>query len=235
MNVVKRVNVQVIYDDPLVAAGLEATLRTHSEFQVVVGAVQGDDAVDVVVADYEQGLALAQLPRPPRAALRSASHVLVITQRETEREIRHALERGVRGYLLLGCGLDDLASGVRALSMGMRHIGEGPARRLADSICREALTVREEAVVRQVVEGHGNKAIANLLDISIGTVKSHLKAIFVKLDASSRTEVATLVERQGLLTLVHESPAPRGVPRRRATGAEPPGAPGAGFRREATA
>lgn len=123
------------------------------------------------------------------------------SQRDTESEIRHALKQGARGFLLLGCSVDELVAAVRALRAGLRHVDRKAAQRLADSVACEALTGREQAVLRLLVEGMGNKAIANRLGIAIGTVKSHLKSVFQKLNAGSRTEVASVAERRGLLTV----------------------------------
>jgi DNA-binding NarL/FixJ family response regulator len=63
----------------------------------------------------------------------------------------------------------------------------------------EPLTAREEQVLRLVVAGLCNKAIGRQLGIAVGTVKSHLKSAFEKLDVQSRTQAAAAVERRGLL------------------------------------
>lgn len=191
------IRIQVLYDDALVCAGLQSTLQLHSDMRLV-DPVQED--ADVIVADYEQGL--AQLAR-----LRVASpwrrgplpRLLILSRRDSEREIRHALESGARGYLTLGCALAELVDAVRIVNRGQRHLGAAAACRLADSVAGPVLTERETDVLRLLVEGHGNKAIANRLDIALGTVKSHLKAVFQKLDAKSRTEVAAVAEKRGLL------------------------------------
>jgi DNA-binding NarL/FixJ family response regulator len=197
MLAIDTIKVQVLYGDALVAAGLAATLRDQPDIGLLAAGT-----ADVIVTDYEHGLAL--LTRA-RADLKSRPFalppVLIVSQRDTESEIRHALEQGARGLLLLGCSVGELIAGVRALRAGLRHIDTRAAQRLADSLACEALTGREQAVLRLLVEGLGNKAIANRLGIAIGTVKSHLKSIFQKLNAGSRTEVATVAERRGLLTV----------------------------------
>jgi DNA-binding NarL/FixJ family response regulator len=202
------IKVQLVYRDALLAAGLTATLCSQRDFGVLAEPVPWNPTsalltqADVMVTDYEHGLSILAWARDtPRMRPVAVPPVLILTQRDTESEIRYALEQGARGYLLLGCGIDELVAGVRALRAGTRHIAGKAAQRLADSVTREALTGREQAVLRLVVEGIGNKAIANRLDIAIGTVKSHLKSIFQKLDAASRTEVATMAERRGLLTV----------------------------------
>lgn len=65
----------------------------------------------------------------------------------------------------------------------------------------EALSERELEVLQCVVEGAGNKEIANLLTISHNTVKVHLRNVYTKLGVSSRTEATTAAIQLGLVTL----------------------------------
>ncbi|WP_280152066.1 response regulator transcription factor [Piscinibacter sp. XHJ-5] len=213
---VEAIRVLVLYRDALVSNGLSATLREQPDVDLVSPGPcacdtplrPGDGRPDVVVADYENGLALIASARARQSVPHAPSlNVLVVTHRDSEREIRYALEHGVRGYLILGCGVDDLVDAVRTLHRGVRYVGAVAARRLADSVACELLTARETDVLRLVVEGYGNKTIAKRLDIAIGTVKTHLKAIFQKLEASSRTQVAAVAERRGLLATPEDPPS----------------------------
>jgi DNA-binding NarL/FixJ family response regulator len=159
---------------------------------------------DVVVADYSQGVACAA-EYAGRGARCGSPKVVVVAGIDREWEIRCALELGVRGYLLIGCSLEELAEGVRAVHRGARHLSAQVAARLAESMSLEALTSREEEVLRLVVEGLCNKAIGRQLGIAVGTVKSHLKSTFDKLNVESRTQAVAVVERRGLL---RQSPEP---------------------------
>lgn len=201
----ERIRILVRYDDPLVAAGLTAIMREQQDFDVVTGhanlASDGDrPCADVVIADYVRGLeCIADARHSARAKPARLPSVLILTQRDSEREIRHALESGARGYLTLGCDLDELLKAIRTLHRGLRHLGAVAARRMADSIASELLTAREMDVLCLLVEGLANKTIAKRLDIAAGTVKTHMKGIFQKLGAATRTEVAAVAERRGLL------------------------------------
>jgi len=202
----ERIHILVQYHDPLLAAGLIATLREQTDFELVSQLDAFDSTArqhaDVIIADYEQGLEyIASARNTAHTNPVATPRVLILTRRDSEWEIRHALESGARGYLTQGCGLDELVSAVRTLHRGLRHLGVVAARRMADSIASELLTAREMDVLRLVVEGHANKTIARRLDIAVGTVKAHMKGIFQKLGASTRTEVAAVAERRGLLTL----------------------------------
>ncbi|MHB0858654.1 MAG: LuxR C-terminal-related transcriptional regulator [Anaerolineae bacterium] len=63
------------------------------------------------------------------------------------------------------------------------------------------LTLRERELLELVVTGATNQQIALALDISINTVKAHLRNIFAKLGVESRTEATLLAIQQGLVTL----------------------------------
>lgn len=192
------INVLVLHEDPLVSAGLTAILGQHRGIALVDAAA---GKVDVVLADYERGLDVAATEWRIGPFRGAAPKVLVLSRRDSEGEIRHALAHGVSGYLTVGCGLSEIVDAVLTLHRGIRYVGVQAARRLADSIACKLLTQRETDVMRLLVEGHANKAIARCLGVTVGTVKTHLKSIFQKLDASSRTEVAAVAAKRGLLAL----------------------------------
>jgi DNA-binding NarL/FixJ family response regulator len=78
---------------------------------------------------------------------------------------------------------------------------------MADSLTREALTAREAEVLDLLACGQCNKSIARQLDIAVGTVKAHVKAIMAKLDASSRTQAVSVAAQRGLVSLAQRPAA----------------------------
>lgn len=211
-----RIRVLVLHDDPVARAGLAAAFQAYDDLEVVNAENRSADTsevtvaplmhlADVVVTSYETGVALTG-HESRRGSTGRLCKIVILTARDREWEIRSAIERGVRGYLLVGCGLDELANGVRAVHLGARHLSPQVARRLADSVSGETLTGREEEVLRLVVEGLGNKAIARRLTIAVGTVKSHLKGVFDKLGVESRTQAICSTARRGLLQDIPPNP-----------------------------
>lgn len=63
----------------------------------------------------------------------------------------------------------------------------------------EQLTPREIEVLTQLASGHTYAQVAKTLEIGVGTVQSHVKNIYRKLDVRSKTEAATLAIAEGLL------------------------------------
>lgn len=187
------ITVTVIHKEPLLRQGIQATLRADGRFSVRAEAQAAADAAGgvVVVADYDAGLDLAR---------QGQRRLLIVTQRESESDVQRALLRGVLGYVLSGCRLEDIVDGVLAVHRGQRYLDQAVARRIADSLVQQALTSRESEVLGFIAAGWSNKMVANQLGVAIGTVKTHVKSILGKLDASSRTQAAMVAQHRGLVT-----------------------------------
>jgi DNA-binding NarL/FixJ family response regulator len=170
----------------------------------------GEPNPDVIIADYESGMDFVQ-SRASVSLTRSggtAPKVLIVTGRESESEIRQALEAGVHGYLLEGCTPEELADGVRAVQRGIRHLSGLAGHRIAESLTHRALTNRETEVLLLMARGNPNKTIGKRLNITDGTVKAHIRSILQKLDSASRTEATAIASRRGLLGSLAERAAP---------------------------
>lgn len=197
-----RIQVLVLHHESLVAFGLAAGLGSQPDIEVHRGACADASAgpFDVIVCDHDTGVALAQGSRSRGVpAGRPEVRVMVVAGHGSEQAVRQALERGVHGYLLLDAPLEELLDAVRALARGQRHLSASVARCMADSLTRESLTARESEVLGLLARGQCNKAIARQLQIAVGTVKAHVKAIMAKLDAASRTEAVTVAAQRGLI------------------------------------
>jgi DNA-binding NarL/FixJ family response regulator len=208
-----RPNILVMHEDPLLSAGLVAALRQHAAFEVFVGDIDtaspDEPRIDVVIADYCHAMRL--IDPAVRAAHRplAAARIMALTSNDREADIRRAVEAGVHGYLLLGGPLSELIEGVTTVAHGVRYLGRSVAQRMADSLTRASLTSRETEVLRLVMTGESNKAIARRLNIELGTVKSHMTAIMTKLGATSRTQAAGIASARGLVEeRVLDRPAP---------------------------
>jgi two-component system, NarL family, nitrate/nitrite response regulator NarL len=96
-------------------------------------------------------------------------------------------------YLPLEVLTDSLPFRPRAASQE----AAGPQlKRIADAFPQ--LTARHVEVMDRLARGMSNKQIARALDISDGTVKQHLNAIFRELDVASRTEAVYLMAKNGV-------------------------------------
>ena len=96
-------------------------------------------------------------------------------------------------------GDDAVVRAVHSILNGRMAIDPLIATKIAASLGSPMLTPREMEVLRLMVAGLPNKAIASSLNRSIDTAKAHVKAIMLKLAAASRLEAVTVARRRGLV------------------------------------
>lgn len=188
--------------------GICATLARHDDMDVVGEAGDGHEALaafreerpDVVLMDVQMPrLGGIEALEAIRAEDRKAV-VLILTTYPGDAQAHRALAAGAEGYLLKSCLRKELVDTIRAVHAKRRIIAPEVAQELAVHALDDRLTEKEIAVLRLVAEGQPNKQIAWQLGISIETVKSHLKAVFEKLQVDDRTHAVTVALRRGYLS-----------------------------------
>lgn len=200
-----RLRILVCFDSPVLQAGMMATLSRHADLDC------RDDGAsihregfmpEVIVADHARAIAWARTVASMASGTRP--RILIVTDSEREIDIRAALSGGAHGYLMVNDPPDHLVRAIRSVQSGKRTLSPQVASRLAVNMAQEPLTQREQAVLGLVVDGLCNKSIARCLNITAGTVKSHLRSTFSKLGVSSRTQAIAMAHRRGLL---HAAPS----------------------------
>lgn len=119
-----------------------------------------------------------------------------------------ALEAGAAGYVLKGSSINDLKEAIEQVHGGESYISPSFAskvvsglrsaslRRTAREACR--FSVREEQVLRLLLQGQTNKEIADVLAISDKTVKHYMTVIMQKMNVRNRIEVVLAAQELGL-------------------------------------
>jgi len=197
------ISVVVVHDNFVIRTGLTSTLDACDDISVQTNA-PGDAALlscDVVVADLDSGMHVLNIVRKLPGHTR-CPRVAIVTDVEQEWQIRQALAHGAAAYLLLGTTGEELVSAMRSVSRGRCHLSDSVSAKLAQSPSVEALTTRQEDVLALLTAGLCNKHIAVRLGISVGTVKTHLRSAFERLQVSSRTEAIAAAGRRGILPRV---------------------------------
>lgn len=183
------IRVRVTHCVPLIETGIGATLASSGEFELV----SSHALADLLIADIDAGLRALD-----DGACRS---VLIVAEDDGETVVRKALERGVRGFLLHHCELDELLNAVRTVGRGGTVFASSVANRMVQSLAFDELTERELEVLQLMVHGLSDKDMARKLFIAPGTVKSHVRAILTKLRAARRAEAAAIAQRRGIARL----------------------------------
>ncbi len=125
--------------------------------------------------------------------------------------IAAAFRAGASGYLLESASEAELRQALLMLRAGGAPMSPGVARQLVESFRPKPgatrLTPREEEVLGWVAAGLVNKEIAQRLQISVETVRHHLKQIYPKLGVGTRTQAAMEYCRsKGPAARVHAPP-----------------------------
>jgi NarL family two-component system response regulator LiaR len=130
--------------------------------------------------------------------------VVALTSFTEEDLIGQTLRAGAIGYLMKNVSADQLAAAVRAAAAGRSTLAPEAADVLMRSVTAprpqaDALTAREQEVLKLMADGLTNADIADRLVIGVATVKTHVSSIIAKLGVSTRTEATALAIRRGLV------------------------------------
>lgn len=197
-------------DHPVVRAGLRAVLETEPGLLVVAEAATAEAAVarategdiDVVLMDLHFGAGMNGAEATAAITARpGAPRVLIVTTYDTDADTLPAIEAGATGYLLKDAHPEDLAAAVRTAAAGRTTLAPTVADRLMNRMRMPdtALTRREIEVLTLVADGLSNRAIADRLHLTEGTVKSHLARSYTKLGVDSRTSAVATATDLGLI------------------------------------
>jgi DNA-binding NarL/FixJ family response regulator len=194
-------------DHAIVLMGLKAMLENCSDIEIVGTAENGREAVSVYSIQRPDVL-LLDLRMPDlggddvaREILRThpAARIIILTTYDLEVDIRRAFDAGVSGYLLKETKLPDLLRAIRAVSEGRTWFPE-EIRRSAEASKEELeLSGRQVEVLELVARGLSNKEIACIFGFSENGTKQHLRRIFTKLGAATRTEAVASGLNRGIL------------------------------------
>jgi DNA-binding NarL/FixJ family response regulator len=204
-----KIRLLVADDHITVLEGLVAIIGRQPDMEVLAAASNGQEAVDLWTKHHPD-VTLLDLRMPVMDGLgaiqqiRQMEHsarVIVLTTFDTDADVSKAIKAGAKGYLLKDAPRDELLDCIRKVHSGETVIPSSLLSKLAAGLSSESVTGRELEVLSLLSRGMSNKEIGVILYISESTVKSHLRSIFAKLNALSRTEAIATATRQGLVKI----------------------------------
>jgi two-component system, NarL family, nitrate/nitrite response regulator NarL len=206
-----KIRVGVVDDHPLYRDGVIFALESEPDIEVVGQGETAEDAFQIA-RDSAPHVLLLDMNMPgggvnavAKIALRCpATKTLMLTVVDDEEEVRAALKRGARGYLLKGTSSSELVKTIRLVSKGQSYVspnfaaqllmsrgtGEGKIERLSNRF--PELSIREEQILSLIVQGLSNRLIGNELGLSEKTIKGYVTSIMEKLHVRNRVEAAML-------------------------------------------
>jgi two-component system nitrate/nitrite response regulator NarL len=203
-------------DHPIILDALQSLFSLQPDLQVVGRCLNGAETLRVL-ADQRPDILVLDLRMPngdglsvlrEMARLQSSTRVVVLTAAVSDDDVLEAIRLGIRGLVLKESAPRALVECVRRVHAGGQYIEPRFLTRALDAAQRRdtgqrelagVLTPREAQVLRMVAAGLRNRAIAQQLDISEGTVKIHLHNIYEKIDVENRVELALFARAKGLV------------------------------------
>ena len=212
----EKIRVLLADDHPLFRDGLRGMLEAAGDFDVLGEATTGEEAValagtlrpDVVLMDIKMpGINGIEATRRTIEADPDI-RILMLTMLEDDDSLFAALRAGARGYLLKGARQDEALRAIRAVANGQAIFGPRIAQRLAQyfavprrtagPVAFPELTDREREILDLIAQGRTNAEIADLLVVSLKTVRNHVSTIFSKLQVADRAQAMDMARRKGL-------------------------------------
>ena len=201
----KKIRVLLAEDHGTVRAGLRLLIEKEPDMEVVGEAADGREArllalkllPDVVLMDISMpGVDGLQATRGLQESCPQV-RVLALTRHADYGFLTEMLRAGAKGYVLKQSSSADLASAVRAVAAGQCYLDPavtgklvgGSAARGPEAGAKEALSEREEEVLRLIARGHSNKEIAARLSVSVKTVEAHKTNGMRKLGLAARNDI----------------------------------------------
>ena len=214
-------SVVIIDDHPLIREGLKAVINKSRKLTVTGEADNVDEGYalvlktrpDITLLDLVlHGSSGLELGKRLIAADRDLK-IIAITMHSKIQYIISALESGIRGYILKDTSPDILVQGIEKVLEGEIFVDSYISNKVINQLIQkggsgteifsskpyESLTMREQEVLRLLVNGASVKQIGNELFISAKTVENHKASIMSKLKCKNMVELVRFAFEIGLI------------------------------------
>lgn len=210
----KKVRLLVVDDHALFRAGLVNLLAQMPELEVVGEAGDGRAALeeigekrpDVVLLDVNMPVLGGVETVEALKARDEESRILMLTISKHDEDLFGAIAAGADGYLLKSAEPDELRRAILQVSEGKSVLSPEVTRRVLqmvgsgkDVYSEVGLSKREREVLDCLARGMTTAQVAQELFISDNTVKTHVRHILEKLEASNRAEAVSKAIQIGLI------------------------------------
>lgn len=208
----RKIKVLLIEDNRILRDGIKALINKQADLRIV-GATEGNHNTlmlarklrpQVVLLDLglrnENGLHVVSLLTKDLPETRIIGMGLIPSQRD----IVEFVQAGAAGFVLKDATVKEVLGTIRAVARGVKVLPplltESLFTHVVDTALRNGrgklpnavrMTVREREIIVLIAEGMSNKKIAQHLNLSPYTVKSHIHNILEKMALHSRLEIAT--------------------------------------------
>jgi two-component system nitrate/nitrite response regulator NarL len=138
-----------------------------------------------------------------------ACRIIMLTISRSQKDLMGAIQAGADGYLLKNSEPEDLRKSLLLVMDNKSVLSPEVTKQVMQVVRAEQsvksldpiLTTRERAILVRLARGMTTHELAQDLDISENTVKTHVRNLLGKLGASNRAEAVSIALRSGLFEL----------------------------------
>jgi NarL family two-component system response regulator LiaR len=206
-----KIRVMIVDDHAVVRSGLGAFLMSIPDLDLIGEAENGEQAVararllqpEVILMDLlmpeMDGVTATRLIKEYNPSIQ----IIALTSFPDDELVQNVLKAGAIGYLMKNISARELEAAVRSAYDKKMILSPEAAQSLLRSSQHaddpEALTEREQEVLKWMVKGLNNAAIAKQMVISLSTVKYHVSNILIKLGVDNRVSAVTVALQNKLV------------------------------------
>ncbi len=190
----------IIEDNPDVGSGFELLINATENYKVIQVFENCKDAL-VDIKTLRPDIVLMDIDLPGMNGIEGTSiiksllpktEIIIITVFENSERVFGAMNAGASGYLTKNNGYKELIDALDEVVRGGAPMSAKIARMVVKSFAKETinnpLSKQESKVLLQLAEGKSYKSISNLLDVTLDTVKFHIKNIYIKLQVNNKED-----------------------------------------------
>ncbi|HIX07529.1 MAG TPA: response regulator transcription factor [Candidatus Borkfalkia faecipullorum] len=202
-----KIKVMIVDDQVILSEGIRSVLSSSDELEVIAVAHDGQEALDEMAEGKVPDVMLLDIRMPGMNGVVTTGEVkkkypsvkvLMLTTFDDSDYILSALNNGACGYLLKDIGANALIEAIKNAYAGDTILPAKIARKITDAakmvssdreirLCKAfGLSDREVEIAVMIFEGFNNRQIASALNLSDGTARNYISAIYLKLGSDSR-------------------------------------------------
>lgn len=202
----EKIKLAIVEDDPVIRESLESFLQAHPALEISLIAKSMEEFLNAIkdAARPDIHLLLLDIGLPGMSGIQGIYHIrqkypeadiVMLTTFEEDDKIFDALCAGACSYITKRTSLAVIRDAIFTIHRGGSYMSPTIARKIAQHFMPKApkegevLSPRQKEIVQGIVDGLSYKMIADKLNISLDTVRDHIKRIYRALEVNSKAEV----------------------------------------------